>query len=253
VEWSGRGVVLTTRKHGENDIILEAMTLEHGRHLGLVRGGRSRRHRPVLQPGNELNLTWKARLSDHLGQFQIEPENLRAGDLMTGTVGLTALQHLACLTRLLPERHPYPRLYRALSVVLDHLGTPDAAAALLIRFELELLKDLGLGLDLTTCAATGGTEDLIYVSPRSARAVSREAGQPYRDKLLPLPSFLLDGQRQAGSELTWTDVSQGFGLTGFFLNRYLQEHNIRDSGTREPLLGALEKGYRKSFPWNFQD
>ncbi|MBN9669811.1 DNA repair protein RecO [Roseibium aggregatum] len=251
MEWSGRGVVLTTRRHGENDIILEAMTLEHGRHLGLVRGGRSRRQRPMLQPGNELTLTWKARLADQLGQFQIEPENLRAGDLMTGTVGLTALQHLAFLARLLPERHPYPRLYHALCVVLDHLGTPDAAAALLIRFELELLKDLGLGLDLTACAATGITEDLIYVSPRSARAVSRDAGKPYHDKLLPLPSFLLDGQRQAGSELTWADVTQGFGLTGFFLNRFLEEHNIRNSGTREPLLTALEKEYREDFPWNF--
>ncbi|WP_298982488.1 DNA repair protein RecO [uncultured Roseibium sp.] len=252
MEWSGRGVVLTTRKHGENDVILEAMTLDQGRHLGLVRGGRSRRHRPMLQPGNELDLTWKARLSDHLGQFQIEPHALRAGDLMTNSVGLASLQHLAFLLRLLPERHPYPKLYSALSVVLDHLESSDAAAALLIRFELELLRDLGIGLDLTSCAANGSQEDLVYVSPKSARAVSRQAGLPYHDKLLPLPSFLLDGQRQKGSELTWNDVTEGFELTGFFLNRHLTERNGEDSGTRNMLLGALEKRFRTDFPWNFQ-
>ena len=244
-------MVLTTRKHGENDVILEALTLDHGRHLGLVRGGRSRRNRPVLQPGNELTLTWKARLSDHLGQFQIEPETLRAGDLMTSSLGLAALQHLAFLLRLLPERHAYPRLFNALTVVLDHLEASDAAAALLIRFELELLRDLGIGLDLSSCAATGSNEDLAYVSPKSARAVCREAGMPYHDRLLPLPGFLLEGQRQAGSELTWADVTQGFDLTSFFLNRYLQEHDTKDGGTRAQVLTALEKRYRTEFPWNF--
>ena len=244
-------MVLTTRKHGENDVILEAMTLEHGRHLGLVRGGRSKRQRPVLQPGNELALTWKARLSDHLGQFQIEPETLRAGDLMTSGLGLTGLQHLAFLVRLLPERHPYPKLYNAMSVVLDHLQAPDTAGALLVRFELELLRDLGIGLDLTSCAASGSREDLAYVSPKSARAVSREAGQPYHDRLLPLPAFLIEGQRQAGSELTWKDVTQGFELTSFFLGRHLQERGSQDSGTRAQFLATLEKRYRADFPWNF--
>lgn len=244
-------MVLTTRQHGENDIILEAMTLDRGRHLGLVRGGRSKRHRPVLQPGNELHLTWKARLSEHLGQFQIEPETLRAGDLMTSGLGLAGLQHLAFLLRLLPERHPYPGLFQAMTVLLDHLESADTAGALFIRFELELLKNLGAGLDLSTCAATGRTDDLAYVSPRSARAVSRDAGQPYHDRMLPLPSFLIDGQRQAGSELTWTDVTDGFKLTGFFLDRHLSEHGLAQSGTRGQLLGALEKRYRAEAPWNF--
>lgn len=251
MEWSDRGVVLTTRKHGENDIILEALTTEHGRHLGLVRGGRSQRHRPVLQPGNELNLTWKARLADHLGSFQVEGNTLRAANLMTTGVGLAGLQHLAFLLKLLPERHPYPRLYDALNVVLDHLDAPDAAAALLIRFELELLRDLGTGLDLSTCAATGQSDDLVYVSPKSARAVSRDAGRPYHDRLLPLPSFLVEGQRQAGSELTWLDVTQGFTLTGFFVTRHVQENNRTTAGTREQLLSALERRYREDFPWNF--
>ncbi|MFN3132189.1 DNA repair protein RecO [Roseibium sp.] len=251
MEWSGHGVVLTTRKHGENDVILEVMTADRGRHLGLVRGGRSKRHRPALQPGNELSLTWKARLSDHLGQFQIEPHTARAADLMNSGIGLAAVQHLAALVRLLPERHPYPRIYGALNVVLDHLDASDAAAALMIRFELELLQELGAGLDLTSCAATGTTDDLAYVSPRSSRAVSREAGRPYHDKLLPLPSFLLEGQRQAGTELTWQDVTQGFRLTGFFLDRQLGERNITDSGTRALLTNALEKRYRSDFPWNF--
>ncbi|MEP3049493.1 MAG: DNA repair protein RecO [Roseibium sp.] len=251
MEWSGRGVVLTTRKHGENDVILEVMTLDHGRHLGLVRSGRSKRNRPVLQPGNELDLTWRARLSDHLGQFLIEPHTLRAGDLMTTGLGLAALQHLAFLVRLLPERHPYPKIFNALTVVLDHLETADSAGALLIKFELELLKEFGTGLDLASCAATGTTDNLAYVSPKSARAVSREAGQPYHDKLLPLPGFLLHGQRQKGSELTWTDVTQGLELTGYFLGRQLEERNTSDSGTRGLLLNALEKRYRADFPWNF--
>lgn len=253
LEWTSRGVVLTTRKHGENDIILEALTLDHGRHLGLVRGGRSQRNRPFLQPGNELDLTWKARLPDHLGQFQLEAQTLRAGELMTTAIGLASLQHLAFLLRLLPERHPYPHLYDALNVVLEHLDEPDAAAALLIRFELELLRDLGTGLDLEACAATGQKDDLVYVSPKSARAVSREAGKPYHDKLLPLPSFLVDGQRQAGSELTWTDVTQGFELTSFFVSRHLREREGTDGGTREQVMSALERRYRESFPWNFLD
>lgn len=120
------------------------------------------------------------------------------------------------MLRLLPERHAYPRLFNALTVVLDHLEASDAAAALLVRFELEVLRDLGIGLDLSSCAATGSNEDLAYVSPKSARAVCREAGTPYHDRLLPLPGFLLEGQRQAGSELTWADVTQGFDLTSFF-------------------------------------
>ena len=251
MEWTERGVVLTTRKHGENDVILEVMTRERGRHLGLVRAGRSRRHRPFLQPGNELTLAWKARLSDHLGQFQIEPERLRAADLMVNQVALTSLQHLAYLIRLLPERHPYPRIFDALAVLLDHLEAADTAAALIIRFELELLQDLGAGLDLTSCAATGRSDDLTYVSPRSARAVSREAGQPYHDKLLPLPAFLLAGQRQAGSELTWEDVLQGFGLTSFFLDRHLEDNGRTSSDSRALLLNALERRFRVDYPWNF--
>ena len=244
-------MVLTTRKHGENDVILEVMTQDHGRHLGLVRGGKSRRNRPVLQPGNALSLTWKARLAEHLGQFQVEAETLRAADLMASGLGLAGLQHLAFLLRLLPERHPYPPLFNALGIVLEHLETADAAGALLIRFELELLRNLGTGLDLTRCAATGSQDELVYVSPKSARAVSREAGHPYHDRLLPLPSFLLDGQRQAGSELTWQDITQGFELTGFFIDRHLAENGLAQSSSRDLLLSALEKRYRAEFPWNF--
>lgn len=251
MEWRGAGIVLSTRKHGENDAILEVLSEEHGRHLGLVRGGRSKRHRPALQPGNELALIWKARLADQLGQFQIEPLNLRTAHLMTSGMGLAAVNHLAFLVRLLPERQSHKRLFAALTVVLDHLESADAAGALIIRFELELLRDLGAGLDLTRCAATGTTEDLAYVSPKSARAVSREAGRPYHDRLLPLPGFLVDGQRQTGSELMWADITQGFQLTGYFLDRQLHERNIKDGNTRAMLLCALEKQFRADYPWNF--
>lgn len=252
MEWRSTGIVLGTRKHSETDIILEVMTPDRGRHLGLVRGGRSRRQQPFLQPGNELQLTWRARLPNHLGTFTTEPLKQRAADLMTSALGLHGVQHLAGLLRLLPERDSHSRLFEAFTIVLDHLDRFEIAGPLLVRFELELLTELGFGLDLSSCAATATTDDLAFVSPRSARAVSRGAGEPYRDKLLPLPSFLVDGQRQPGSEVSFRDLQDGFRLTSFFLNRSVYEpRELKDGGMREALLGTLEKQYRIQFPWNF--
>lgn len=240
MEWSGEAIVLGTRKHGETSVILEVMTPERGRHMGLVRGGRSRKQQPTLQPGNEVSLHWRARLAEQLGQFTVEPLRSRAASLMESAVGVRGVQHLASLVRLLPERDPHPALYNALTVVLDHMDTPAVAAALTARFELEMLSELGFGLDLSKCAATGVTRGLVWVSPRSGRAVSLEAGQPYADKLLPLPGFLthVEGANQPPSA-DMDDLRDAFRLTGYFLNRHIYEpRGLPPSATREGFLSA---------------
>jgi len=252
MEWTGEAIILGARRHGETDVILEVMTAGRGRHLGLVRGGRSRRRQPTLQPGNEVQVTWRARLADHLGVFTVDPIRSRAAGLMSSSLGLHGVQHLAGLLRLLPERDPHARLFDAFKVVLDHLDRFEIAGPLIIRFELELLNELGFGLDLTACAATGTRDDLAWVSPKSARAVSREAGEPYRDKLLALPPFLAEGQRQPGSEITYQDLLNGFRLTDFFLHRNVYEpRGLKTGDLRAGLIAALEKRYRAEFPWNF--
>lgn len=243
MEWSGEAIVLGTRKHGETSVILEVMTAAHGRHMGLVRGGRSRRQQPTLQPGNLVTVNWRARLSDHLGSFTVEPLHLRAAALMDSRAGLNGLQHLAALLRLLPERDPHPRLYSALEVIVEHLDTPQVAAALLACFELELLNELGFGLDLSACAATGVTRDLVWVSPKSGRAVSREAGEPYAGKLLPLPAFLA---RAEGANAPPTadpqELRDAFRLTGFFLDRHVfGPRGIAWPAAREDFLASTTR------------
>ncbi len=220
MEWSEEGIVVGTRRHGETDVIVEALTAGHGRHLGLVKGGRSRRLRPILQAGNTLSLTWRARLHEHLGNFRAEAVRERSVALTTTPVGAFGLALAGAHLRLIPERDPHPRLFAALSVMLDHFEAPATAAALMVRFELLLLDELGFGLDLESCAATGGREDLIFVSPRSGRAVSRAAGEPYRDKLLRLPQFLLGGD---GETVAPSDLDDAFRLTGTFLARHVHE------------------------------
>lgn len=234
MEWSEPGIAVGTRRHGEADIILEVMTAGHGRHLGLVKGGRSRRLRPVLQAGNTLQLTWRARLHDHLGNFRAEPLTERSAALMATRVGSFGLALVGAHLRLLPERDPHPRLYDALTAVLDHLDHPGLAAELMVRFELLLLDELGFGLDLEACAATGTTEELIYVSPKSGRAVSRRAGEPYRDKLLPLPRFL---SGPATGEAETAHIGEAFVLTGHFLERHV--FDVRGKGLPEVRVNFL--------------
>src|SRR5687768_13297047 len=220
MEWTEHGIVLATRRHGESDVILEVMTTERGRHLGLVRGGRSRRMRPALQPGNTLALTWRARLHEHLGNFRPEPVVERSAVLMASSVGAFGLALAAGHLRLLPERDPHPRLYAALSVMLDCLDRPLLGAELMARFELLLLDEFGFGLDLGRCAATGATEDLVFVSPKSGRAVSRAAGEPYAERLLGLPGFLLG---RHGENVGPDGLADAFDLTGYFLERHVYE------------------------------
>jgi len=216
MEWIDEGIVLGVRRHGETSAILELMTLAHGRHLGLVRGGAGTRLRGVLQPGNALRATWRARLDEHLGHYAVEALNLRAGSFLSAAHAVHGVTHLAALCRLLAEREPHAAIYAALETILDSLGDPRLAAPMIARFELDFLAELGFGLDLASCAATGTTADLVYVSPRSGRAVSRAAGEAYRDKLMRLPAFL---HAPAAPE-TANDLADAFALTGFFLDRH---------------------------------
>jgi DNA repair protein RecO (recombination protein O) len=217
MEWTDEGIVLGTRKHGEANTILELMTREHGRHLGLVRGGAGSRLRPVLQPGNSVGVTWRARIDEHLGHYAVEGLDLRAASFLSYAHAVYGITYLAALCRLLPERDPHPEVFAELVAMVDRIGDRVQAAALVARFELSLLADLGFGLDLAECAATGAVSELVYVSPKSGRAVSRSAGEPWRDKLLQLPEFL--SQPGGPLELAADELAAAFALTGFFLAR----------------------------------
>jgi DNA repair protein RecO (recombination protein O) len=218
MEWRDEGVILSVRRHGETSAIAEILTAAHGRVMGLVRGGRSRVQRPVLQAGNAVQCVWRARLEEQLGTFTLEPLDLRAGAIMEEPFRLAGLATLTGLAQLLPEREPHPRVYEALRVVLEAIDRDDLWPALLVRWELGLLDELGFGLDLTRCAATGTRENLAYVSPKSGKAVSAEAGAPFGERLFRLPPFLR-GSGAASPE----DVIEGLKLAAFFLARHVYE------------------------------
>jgi DNA repair protein RecO (recombination protein O) len=222
MEWTDDAIVLGVRRHGESAAIVELLTRGHGRHLGLVRGGAGSRMRPLLQPGNSVSVLWRARLEEHLGAYALEGTRMRAATLLAASHAAYGVTHLAALARLLPERDPHGGIFEMLERTLDDFDTASNAAIHLIRFELAMLSELGFGLDLSVCAATGATADLIYVSPKSGGAVSRQAGEPWRDRLLRLPPFLRD---DAGVERRWCeqDVLDGFELTGRFLLRHVLE------------------------------
>jgi DNA repair protein RecO (recombination protein O) len=243
MEWRDEGIILGTRKHGETSAILEVLTRAHGRHLGLVRGGRSRKQQPVLQPGNRVDLLWRARLDEHLGTFQAEAIEMNAARLMDSAVAVYGLQTMAAHLRLLPERDAHERLYETLAVMIVHLDDAEIAGELVARFELLVLDELGFGLDLSQCAATGTRQDLAYVSPKSGRAVSREAGLPWRDKMLALPAFL---QRGSGLRADAADVDDAFRLTGFFFTRHVYEpRGIESPDARTGFLAALRKHHAR--------
>ena len=219
MEWRDEGLIIGIRRHGEASMIVEAMTRAHGRHLGLVRGGRSARLRATLQPGNTVGLVWRARLDEHLGSFAVEPLALRAGRLMGSALALAGINYLGALVRVLPERDPHQTVYEAASLIAEALDSA-LAPTLIARFEAQILAECGFRLDLSRCAATGATDRLVYVSPKSGRAVSAEAGAPWRDRLLPLPPFLRVGaplEARPSAE----EIADAFRLTGFFLARAL--------------------------------
>ena len=239
MEWRDEGIILGTRRHGETSAILEVMTRAHGRHLGLVRGGRARQQQPVLQPGNRVDLLWRARLDEHLGTLQAEANEKNSARLMDSAIAVYGLQVLAAHLRLLPERDAHGGLYETLAVMIAHLDDADAAGELVARFELLVLDELGFGLDLSRCAATGARDELVYVSPKSGRAVSREAGAPWHDKMLALPAFL---QRGTGLHADAAGLEDAFRLTGFFFARHVYEpRGIEEPGARAGFLAALRK------------
>lgn len=239
MQWSDEGVVLGVRPHGEAGAVLELFTRQHGRHLGLVHGGRSRKRRPLLQVGNHLDAVWTARLSDHLGHFTVDMRRSYAALVMDDASALAALTSMASLARLLPERDPHPSLFEVTLFVLGFLDDRAIWPALVVRWELALLEELGFGLDLASCAATGQTSNLIYVSPRSGRAVSAQAGEPYKERLLVLPEFLRGGPP---GTVGIADVTAGFALTGHFLEaRVLRPRDMDMPQTRSRLLSYLQQ------------
>ncbi|ESR23242.1 DNA repair protein RecO [Lutibaculum baratangense] len=238
MEWSDEGVILGVRRHGESSAVVEVFTRGRGRHMGLVRGGRSKRMQAVLQPGNAVTAVWRARLDEHLGLFALELEEGHAATLMQSSHALYGFAVAAAHLRLLPERDPHEGLHDAFRHLVLQLPRKRQGAADLARFELLLLAEFGFGLDLTSCAVTGTVEDLVWVSPRSGRAVSREAGQAYADRLLKLPRFLLDEEAAAVSA---ADVSDAFRLTGFFLGRHvLEPRGLCLPPERARLIGSLD-------------
>src|SRR3984893_11098120 len=241
MEWTDDGIVLGVRRHGESSAIVELLTRGHGRHLGLVRGGASSRMRPLLQPGNSVRAVWRARLDEHLGYYQLEGIRLRAATVLSSSHAVYGVTHLASLARLLPERDPHQGIYDMLDRTLDDFDDIGEAAAHLIKFELAMLAELGFGLDLETCAATGATTDLIYVSPKSGGAVSRAAGDAWRGRVLRMRAVL---RRGGGGANGWSDqdLQDGFRLTGMFLLRHvLEPRGQGHSDAREGFINAVAK------------
>jgi DNA repair protein RecO (recombination protein O) len=246
MEWTDEGIVLGVRRHGESSAIVELLTRGHGRHLGLVRGGAGSRMRPLLQPGNSVTAVWRARLDEHLGTYAIEGTKLRAATVLASSHAVYGVTHLASLARLLPERDPHEDIYEMLERTLDDFDDIGEAAIHLVKFELAMLAELGFGLDLENCAATGGTTELIYVSPKSGSAVSRQAGDPWRDRLLRLPPFLRQGfpQQDSGSPngCSDQDLKDGFALTGMFLLRHvLEPRGQGHSDARDGFINAVTR------------
>ena len=218
MDWASEGYVLSVKKHGETSAIIDVLTRDHGRHAGLVRGGAGRKLRPVLQPGNKIQVEWHARLSEYLGTFKVEALTSRAAELMEDRLMLSAINAMTAMAKeTLPEREVHERVYDAFEILLSNLDNPDIWPVLYVQWEAGLLQALGYGLDLSACAATGANDQLTHVSPRSGRAVSASAAEPYLDKLFALPQFMM-GAPFAMAE----DIANGLSLTGYFLETRLQ-------------------------------
>lgn len=218
MEWRDQGILLSARTHGESSAIIEVFTPARGRHAGVVRGGASRKLAPVLQPGAQLDLAWRARLEDHIGTFSAELIRSRAVASMSDRLSLAGLNAVtALLLFALPEREAHVRLYERTETLLDLLGQPEIWPLAYMKWELALLDEMGFGLDLSGCAVMGAAaNDLSYVSPRTGRAVSRAGAGEWADRLLPLPPCLL-GHGPAPD----TEIAQGLRLTGHFLHNRL--------------------------------
>jgi DNA repair protein RecO (recombination protein O) len=217
MEWREEGILLAVRKHGETAAIIEVFTEGHGRHAGVVRGGTSRKIAPTLQPGAQLDVTWRARLEDHLGAFSVEPVRSRVAQFMEGRETLAALNAVTTLLSFaLPERERHAALYQRTLALLDMIGEGSFWPLAYLRWELSLLEDLGFGLDLSRCTVTGTSDNLTFVSPKTGRAVSQAGAGEWVEKLLPLSPALLG--RGDGSD---TELLEGLKVTGHFLTTQL--------------------------------
>lgn len=217
MEWRDQGILLSSRRHGETSAIIEVFTPTRGRHAGVVRGGTSRKIAPILQPGAQLDLTWRARLEDHIGSFTVEPVRSRAAVAMGDRLALAGLNAVTGLVSFcLPEREAHLPLYQRTEALLDLLGQGEVWPLAYLRWEVSLLEELGYGLDLSACAVTGAVDGLAYVSPKSGRAVSREGAGEWAERLLPLPDVL----RGVG-EAPDAEIAEAFRTTGYFLSEHL--------------------------------
>jgi DNA repair protein RecO (recombination protein O) len=235
IEWRDEGILLAVRPHGETSAIVEAFCANHGRHAGVVLGGVSRRMRPYLQPGVLGLLNWRARLDEHLGHFTVEPLRNRAATALGDRLALAGIGAVTALLReVLPERAPHPALFERTNALLDLLPEGEVWPLAYLQWELALLEEMGFGLDLSACAATGAREDLAFVSPRTGRAVSRAGAGPYAARLLPLPP-VLRGEGEAGA----ADILAGLGVTGHFLQARLMTEGRVLPAARDRLLSVL--------------
>jgi DNA repair protein RecO (recombination protein O) len=218
MDWTDHAYVLSARPFGETGAIVDLLTESHGRHAAHVAGGASRRMRPFLQAGARVEASYRARTSEQLGAATLEPVGEGPGALFDDALALAGLSSAAAVAAgALPEREPHPGAFAAFEALTGVFAAPDIWPAVYIRFEAGLLEELGFGLDLSRCAATGSADDLVYVSPKTGRAVSCAAGEPYRDRLLPLPPFMLSSQGGLGEG----DIAQGLALTGHFLQQWV--------------------------------
>ena len=236
MEWQDEAILLSLSRHGETSAVAQLMTAGHGRHGGLVRGGAGKVARAALQPGNRLQVTWRGRLPEQLGSVTWELLAAAGTAWLHDPRRLAAVTAACALTALaLPDREPHPRVFAGMTALLAGLAE-EPWPGIYVRWELYLLEDLGFGLDFTACAATGVAEGLVYVSPKSGQAVSAAGGEAYRDRLLPLPAFLIDGG--PGSPQQWLD---GLRLTGYFLERHvLGPHGKRLPPARARLFDRLK-------------
>ncbi|MGB0959418.1 MAG: DNA repair protein RecO [Halocynthiibacter sp.] len=213
MEWHGEGLLLATRKHGETSVIASVFTKDQGRHLGVIRGGASRKIAPVLQAGNQLDLTWRARLEGHLGSFRSEARKSRTAVAMADPLALSGLNAVVgLLDQFLPEREPHPNLYDQTQALLDMLDVPDAWPLAYLRWEMALLSALGFGLDLRRCAVSGEEEDLFYISPKTGRAVGRRHAGEWAPKLLRLSPAMIDS-----GAMSMVEILLGLQVTGVFI------------------------------------
>ena len=239
MEWRDQGVLLSARPHGESAAIIEVFTPEYGRHLGVVRGGSGRKLAPILQPGAQLDLAWRARLEDHMGSFTVEPVRSRAAQSMSDRLALAGLNAVtALLSFCLAERETYRTLYHRSAQLLDLLGQSDLWPLAYLHWEMQLLDSLGFGLDLSACAATGSDHDLVYVSPRSGRAVSKVGAGDWASRLLPLPPCML-----GRGDATDAEVALALDTTGHFLHHHLAEDMLHKPvpGARARFLNQLSR------------